>query len=101
MFINADQDASYDALIGALDQVRSLGITKVSFAVKKGNQFDPAAAAAQRRTPTRDGAAGQRPLRAPAAPAAPRRLRGPRSPLDVCRAPNPGDPSGHARSANV
>ena len=41
VFINCDQDASYDQLVSVLDAVRQLGITKVSFAVKNNNTFDP------------------------------------------------------------
>ena len=43
VFINVDKDAKYDAMIAALDQVREIGISKVSFAVKKDHTFDPAA----------------------------------------------------------
>ena len=41
VFINVDKDAKYDQLIDALDQVRAMGISKVSFAVKKDHSFDP------------------------------------------------------------
>ena len=41
VFINVDKDAKYDAMITALDEVRALGISKVSFAVKKDHSFDP------------------------------------------------------------
>ena len=44
VFINVDKDAKYDALIGALDQLRAMGLSKVSFAVKKDHSFDPASA---------------------------------------------------------
>ena len=47
VFINADKDISYDQLMVALDEVRLLGITKVSFAVKKGHTFDPNSPARQ------------------------------------------------------
>ena len=43
VFINVDKDAKYDALITALDEIRAMGISKVSFAVKKDHVFDPAA----------------------------------------------------------
>ena len=43
VFINVDKDAKYDRLIDALDQVRAMGLSKVSFAVKKDHSFDPAA----------------------------------------------------------
>ena len=68
VFVNADQDATYNAVITALDEVRSLGITKVSFAVKKNNKFDPASP-----RPTTHPEAGGAPgaAAAPAAPAAP------------------------------
>ena len=36
VFINADKDISFNMLITVLDQLRSLGVKKVSFAVKKG-----------------------------------------------------------------
>ncbi len=64
VFINCDQDASYDQLVSVLDAVRQLGITKVSFAVKNNNTFDPN----KPRPTTHDApdAAG-----APAAPAVP------------------------------
>ena len=42
VFINCDSAASYDSLVKVLDAVRSLGITKVGFAVKMDNHFDPA-----------------------------------------------------------
>jgi biopolymer transport protein ExbD len=41
VFVNADSQASYDAVITALDKVRSVGITKVSFPIKEGTHFDP------------------------------------------------------------
>ena len=41
VFINVDKDAKYDAMIMALDEVRAMGISKVSFAVKKDHDFDP------------------------------------------------------------
>ena len=71
VFINADQDAKYDALIGALDQVRSLGISKVSFAVKKGNHFDPAGPRPNTHPDTDANGAPVTGAAAPAAPAAP------------------------------
>ena len=43
VFINVDKDAKYDALITALDEVRAMGVSKVSFAVKKDHVFDPTA----------------------------------------------------------
>ena len=43
VFINVDKDAKYDALITALDEVRAMGLSKVSFAVKKDHAFDPKA----------------------------------------------------------
>ena len=67
VFVNADQDASYNAVITALDEVRQLGITKVSFAVKKNNKFDPAAP----RPSTHPDAVAPGAPAAPAAPAAP------------------------------
>ena len=45
VFINVDKDAKYDSLISALDQVRAMGLSKVSFAVKKDHVFDPKAPA--------------------------------------------------------
>jgi len=45
VFINVDKDAKYDRLIDALDQIRAMGLSKVSFAVKKDHTFDPTAAA--------------------------------------------------------
>ncbi len=44
VFINVDKDAKYDRLIDALDQIRAMGLSKVSFAVKKDHTFDPKAA---------------------------------------------------------
>ncbi len=44
VFINADKDISYNMLISVLDQLRSLGVKKVSFAVKKGHAVAAAAA---------------------------------------------------------
>ena len=43
VFINADKDITYNMLIIVLDQLRSLGVKKVSFAVKKGHSVAPAA----------------------------------------------------------
>ena len=43
VFINVDKDAKYDAMITALDEVRTMGMSKVSFAVKKDHVFDPTA----------------------------------------------------------
>ena len=68
VFINADQDAKYDALIGALDMVRAVGISKVSFAVKKGNHFD---ANGPRPNTHPDSDANGQPISGAAAPAAP------------------------------
>ena len=67
VFVNADQDASYNAVITALDEVRTMGITKVSFAVKKNNKFDPAAP----RPSTHPDAVAPGAPAAPAAPVAP------------------------------
>ena len=39
VFINCDSSASYDNLVTVLDAVRTVGISKVNFAVKKDNQF--------------------------------------------------------------
>ena len=44
VFINVDKDAKYDGLIDALDQIRAMGLSKVSFAVKKDHTFDPKSA---------------------------------------------------------
>ena len=41
VFINCDAGASYNKLIAVLDEVRTLGIAKVGFNVKKDNHFDP------------------------------------------------------------
>ena len=41
VFINADQDCTYNMVITVLDKVRSLGVKKVSFPVKANNTFDP------------------------------------------------------------
>ena len=41
VFVNADKDITYNMLISVLDQLRSLGVKKVSFAVKKGHGFTP------------------------------------------------------------
>ena len=43
VYINADKDITYNMLIGVLDQLRSLGVKKVSFAVKKGKAATPSA----------------------------------------------------------
>ena len=51
VFINADKDITYNMLIMVLDQLRSLGVKKVSFAVKKGHAFTPAGAAAPAANP--------------------------------------------------
>ena len=37
VYINADKDITYNMLITVLDQLRSLGVKKVEFAVKKGH----------------------------------------------------------------
>ena len=42
VFINCDLAASYNTMVEALDAVRQVGITKVGFAVKQDNHFDPA-----------------------------------------------------------
>ena len=42
VFINCDSAASYNNLISVLDEVRTLGITKVNFNIKKDNHYDPA-----------------------------------------------------------
>ncbi len=41
VFVNADSDTSYASVITALDKVREVGVTKVSFPVKEGTKFDP------------------------------------------------------------
>ena len=41
VYINADKDITYNMLISVLDQLRSLGVKKVSFAVKKGHGYAP------------------------------------------------------------
>ena len=41
VFINADKEITYNMLITVLDQLRSLGVKKVSFAVKKGHAVTP------------------------------------------------------------
>ena len=41
VFINADSDTSYASVIAVLDQVRLMGLTKVTFPIKKDNHFDP------------------------------------------------------------
>ena len=46
VYINADKDITYNMLIVVLDQLRSLGVKKVSFAVKKGHGYAPPAGAA-------------------------------------------------------
>ena len=71
VFVNADQDASYNAVITALDEVRSLGITKVSFAVKKNNKFDPVAPRPNTHPDSAGPGVSAAPAAAPAAPAAP------------------------------
>ncbi len=43
VFINADTACSYEMVITVLDQVRQVGVKKVSFPVKANNKFDPAA----------------------------------------------------------
>ena len=45
VFINADKEITYNMLITVLDQLRSLGVKKVSFAVKKGHAVTPPGAA--------------------------------------------------------
>ena len=68
VFINCDKDASYDQLVSVLDAVRQVGITKVSFAVKNDNKFDPT-----KPRPTTHGDPGSAApgAAAPVAPAAP------------------------------
>ena len=44
VYINADKEITYDMLITVLDQLRSLGVKKVSFAVKKGHSYTAPAA---------------------------------------------------------
>ena len=46
VYINADNEITYYMLITVLDQLRSLGVKKVSFAVKKGHGYTPPASAA-------------------------------------------------------
>ena len=70
VFINCDQAASYDQLVGVLDAVRSLGITKVSFAVKNANSFDPNKPRPTTHEPL-DAMVPGAPVAAPAATAAP------------------------------
>ena len=41
VFINADESVSYGAVVALLDQIKQMGIKKVSFPVKKDNHFDP------------------------------------------------------------
>lgn len=41
VFINADQEATYNNVVIVLDKVRSMGIKKVSFPVKANNKFTP------------------------------------------------------------
>ena len=41
VYVNADKEITYDMLITVLDQLRSLGVKKVSFAVKKGHSYTP------------------------------------------------------------
>ncbi len=41
VFINADEATSYASVVAVLDQLKSMGITKVSFPVKKDRHFDP------------------------------------------------------------
>lgn len=43
VYINADKEITYNMLITVLDQLRSLGVKKVSFAVKKGHGYTPPA----------------------------------------------------------
>ena len=45
VYVNADKDITYNMLIVVLDQLRSLGVKKVSFAVKKGHGYTPPASA--------------------------------------------------------
>ncbi len=66
VFINCDQEGTYDQMVGVLDAVRQVGIKKVSFAVKNNNLFDPS----KPRPTTHDPLDGSAPA-APAAPAAP------------------------------
>ena len=71
IYINCDKAAKYDQLISVLDTVRNVGITKVSFNVKKDNAFDPAKP--RPNTHVTPGAPGTAPAApgTPAAPAAP------------------------------
>ncbi len=46
IYVNADKDITYNMLIIVLDQLRSLGVKKVAFAVKKGHGYTPPAGAA-------------------------------------------------------
>ena len=41
VYVNADKEITYNMLITVLDQLRSLGVKKVSFAVKKGHAYAP------------------------------------------------------------
>ena len=43
VFVNADKEITYNMLISVLDQLRSVGVKKVSFAVKKGHAYTPPA----------------------------------------------------------
>ena len=61
VFVNCDSAASYDNLVVLLDAIRSIGITKINFAVKKDNHFTASTA-----RPT----TLPQPNAAPAAPAA-------------------------------
>jgi biopolymer transport protein ExbD len=75
VFVNADSDTSYASVITALDKVREVGVTKVSFPVKEGTKFDPkkprpdttSGILTKAGTPVEPAA----PAAAPAAPAAP------------------------------
>ena len=52
VYINADKEITYNMLITVLDQLRSLGVKKVSFAVKKGHGYTPPGAGAPAAAPT-------------------------------------------------
>ncbi len=41
VFINADESVSYASVVALLDQIKTMGIKKVSFPVKKDNHYDP------------------------------------------------------------
>ena len=51
VYLNVDKDITYNMLITVLDQLRSLGVKKVAFAVKKGHGFAPPAGEAPAAAP--------------------------------------------------